>query len=77
MLPPVCGVPFVGLIATDVMMGIEDEIVIVAELSFTTPFSVALTNKPTIPMVVPAVRFTEALVMGLRLPIALSVRCHE
>jgi hypothetical protein len=55
MLPPVCRAGLVGLIATEEMVGPEVETVIIAEAFSVTSSSVALTNRPPVMAMVPAV----------------------
>lgn len=50
--------------------------IITGELCAVKPLSVALTKRPTVPTVVPAVKFADAPVV-MRVPIARFVRDHE
>jgi hypothetical protein len=52
-------------------------VIATTELCFLTPLRVALTKSPTFPLVLPAVKVTEAPVVALSLPKVLLVRVHE
>jgi hypothetical protein len=52
-------------------------VIITGVLCAVAPLSVALTKRPTVPRVLPAVNVTEAPVVELSVPIAPFVRVHE
>jgi hypothetical protein len=73
-VPPVPIEADVGLTATELRAMI---VITVTTLCFVTPFRVALTKRPTVPPVVPAVKVGVDVVAPVRLPIAPFESVHE
>jgi hypothetical protein len=75
-MPPLATVGEVGLTATEVRLLAGFVMVIMAEAVLVDPLSVALTKMPTVPVMLPAVKFTGVPVAALSEPMAPLVSVH-
>lgn len=78
-VPPEVRLAVPGVIATEVNSHppVAVTVTIATGLCFVIPLSVALTKRPTVPAVLPAVKVSELPDVALTEPLALFVRDHE